>query len=432
MAGMVDRGVEGGMSRRASSVLFSPLRIGTLELDGRVVKAPTTETRGTEDGFVTDNLLAYYEPIASAGTPLIVTGKLYVSVEGKAFYRSCGIDADDKLPGLRRLTEAVHAHGSRVVAQIGHCGRQMFPHEMGRPHAVAPSEVRERLTGTMPRKMTREQIHCTVGQFADAAGRAREAGFDGVQVMAAVGYLLSSFLTPRTNRRSDEYGGSSRNRLRMPLEVVRAIRARVGSDFPLIVRLNGTDALPGRGGLRTRQLVAVARALQDEGANAIELTAGHYESGLMMARGRFEEFFVSSIACGRLTRGLSGPRRLAGQVAAPAMAAIANKLWSPREGFLLRYAREFTEALRVPVICVGGFHTREAMEQAIREGACDAVSVGRAMVADPLLYRHLREDANGPRCSFCSACMARVGYLPVDCYDPTVRAARDALLERTR
>ncbi|HEX5147275.1 MAG TPA: hypothetical protein VFV85_09640, partial [Conexibacter sp.] len=148
---MVDRGVDGG------SVLFSPLRIGALELGGRVVKAPTSETRGTPDGFVTDELLAYYEPIARAGTPLIVTGKLYVSVEGNAFYRACGIDADDKLPGLRRLTDAVHAHDSRVVAQIGHCGRQTFPHELGQPHAVAPSEVRERLTGTLPRAMTREQ-----------------------------------------------------------------------------------------------------------------------------------------------------------------------------------------------------------------------------------------------------------------------------------
>ncbi|HEX5146559.1 MAG TPA: hypothetical protein VFV85_06020, partial [Conexibacter sp.] len=278
--------------------------------------------------------------------------------------------------------------------------------------------------------MTREQIRATVGRFADAAWRAREAGFDGVQLMAAVGYLLSSFLTPRTNRRCDEYGGSARNRLRLPVEVVRAIRARVGADFPLLVRLNGTDALPGRGGLRTPQLVAVARALQDEGVDAIELTAGHYESGLMMARGRFDQFFAGSIACGRLTRGLSRPRRVAGQLAAPAMAAVANRLWSPREGFLLRYARAFTEALRIPVVCVGGFQTRTAMEEAIREGACDAVSVGRAMVADPLLYRHLREGEQGPRCSFCSACMARVGYLPLDCYEPAVRADRDALLER--
>jgi 2,4-dienoyl-CoA reductase-like NADH-dependent reductase (Old Yellow Enzyme family) len=416
------------VSAPEGEVLFEPMKIGTMEVAGRVFKAPTTETRGSEDGFVTDRLLAFYEPLARAGTPLVVTGMLYVDVRGKAFYRSCGIDADDKLPGLRRWTDLVHAHGSKLLAQLGHCGRQVFPREMGIPAALSASPVREKILGTKPRGMTREQIRETVEAFAAAAVRAREAGFDGIQLQAAVGYLLSAFLTPYTNRRRDEYGGSPRNRMRLLVEVVRATRERVGDDFPVTARLNGTDALAGRDGLRAGDLVEVARALESEGVDAIEITAGHYESGLMMARGRFDDFFTTCVTAGRMTRGLPGWRRRAAQLTAPAMTAVANRLWGPREGFLLRYAARFTRALEIPVVCVGGFHTREAMEAAIRSGACDAVSVARGMVADPFLVRHLREGRPGPQCSFCNGCMARVGYLPIDCYDPLVRAQRDALL----
>jgi 2,4-dienoyl-CoA reductase-like NADH-dependent reductase (Old Yellow Enzyme family) len=409
-------------------MLSTHLRIGTLDLSGRVIKAPTTETRATEDGFVTDDLLSFYEPIARAGTPLTITGMLYVSRQGKAFYRSCGIDDDEKIPGLARLTSLFHAHGTRVFAQLGHCGRQMFPKEMGTPSALSASAVREKILGTKPRAMTRTEIDGVVGEFADAAVRAREAGFDGVQIMAAVGYLLSSFLTPYTNRRTDEYGGSPANRLRLPVEVLRAIRRGVGDEFPVTVRLNGTDALAARAGLKTPELVSIARTLEAEGADAIEITAGHYESGMMMARGSFDDFFSTSVTAGRLARGLTPWRRFAAQLASPLMAKAANVMWPAREGFLLPYASVFKEALAIPVICVGGFHSRGAIERALQDGLCDAVSLARAMVANPLIYQDLTEGSKGPQCTFCSGCMARVGYLPLDCYEPRVRAARDVLL----
>ena len=410
--------------------LFDPLRIGPLEVGGRVFKAATTETRGTVDGFVTDELLAFYEPMARAGTPLIVTGMLYVNVQGKAFYRSCGIDSDDKVPGLRRLTELAHGGGSAVFAQLGHCGRQMFPKEMEIPEAVAPSAVREPITWTKPRAMTREEIRATVADFGDAAARAREAGFDGVQLMAAVGYLISEFLTPHTNRRTDEYGGSLRNRMRFALEVLAAVHERAGGDFPVSFRLNGSDKLPLRRGLDTPELVEVARGLEAEGADAIEITAGHYESGIGNARGRFDGFFRTSLREGRFARGTPAVRRGLGLLGAPVVERLANVVWSTREGFLLPYSRQFTEALEIPVVCVGGFHTREGMEEAVRAGHCDAVSVARGMIADPMLWAHLRDGVQGPDCTFCNRCLARVGYLPADCYEPRVRAERDTMLSR--
>jgi 2,4-dienoyl-CoA reductase-like NADH-dependent reductase (Old Yellow Enzyme family) len=416
------------MDEAKGGVLFEPLRIGHLRVSGRVFKAATTETLASKDGFVTDELLGFYEPIAYAGTPLLVTGGLYVNLQGKMFDRAGGIDADDKIPGLRRLTDTVHRHGSAIFAQLGHCGRQVFPREVGLESAVSASPVREKVMGTKPRAMTQEEIRETVADYAAAAERAQAAGFDGVEILAGVGYLLSAFLTPHTNRRRDQYGGSLSNRMRFLLEVLRAVRARVGDEFPVIAKLNGTDALPGRAGLKTADLLEVGSALEAEGLDAVEVTAGHYESGGVAGQGRWDGFYRVMIKEGRMTRGLPKWRQRALLLASPVLTRVSNRLWPPEEGFLLSYARQFKARLSIPVISVGGFVTGQAMEEAIATEQCDAVAVARAMVADPLLYKHLRYGDSGPACDFCMGCAARVGYSPVDCYHPQVGAERAAML----
>jgi 2,4-dienoyl-CoA reductase-like NADH-dependent reductase (Old Yellow Enzyme family) len=416
------------MSEAKDSVLFEPLRLGHLQVSGRVFKSATTETLATEDGYVTDGLLGFYEPIAYAGTPLIVTGSLYVNLQGKAFRHSCGIDTDDKVSGLRQLTDVVHRYGSRIFAQLGHGGRQMFPEEMGLESAVSASAVHERAFGTKPRAMTVEEIRETIADYGAAAERAQASGFDGIEILAGVGYLLSAFLTPHTNRRKDEYGGSSSNRMRFLLEVLRVVRARVGPEFPVIAKLNGTDALPLRAGLKTADLVEIASVLEAEGLDGIEITAGHYESGMVAGQGRFNDFFHVMVNEGRLTRGLSSWRRRAMLLTSPLLVRAGNRIWPAREGFLLPYARQFKARLDIPVVCIGGFLTADGMEKAITTGQCDAVSVGRAMIADPLLYKHLRNGGGGPVCNFCTGCAARVGYSPVDCYNSQLRAERAAML----
>ena len=408
--------------------LIEPLQIGSLQVKGRVFKAATTETLATPDGFVTDGLLEFYEPIASAGTPLIRTGSLYVNRQGKMFDRAGGIDDDDKVPGLRRLTDSVHRHDSTIFAQLGHCGRQVFPKEIGLEKAVCASPVREIVMGTKPRAMTQEEIRQTVADYAAAAVRAQEAGFDGVEILAGVGYLLSAFLTPHTNRRKDKYGGSLSNRMRFLLEVLGVVRERVGPDFPVIAKINGTDALPGRRGLKTPDLLQVAGVLEAEGIDAVEITAGHYESGAVAGQGRFDDFYRVMLNEGRLTRGLPNWRKRTMKFASPVLTRASNRLWPASEGFLLDYAKEFKQRLHIPVISVGGFQTGGAMEEAIVGGKCDAVSVGRAMIADPFLYAHLRNGESGPMCNFCLGCAARVGYSPVDCYHERIGADRNAML----
>ena len=408
-------------------MIEEPITINDLELAGRVFKTATTETLADEDGTISDAYLSFYEPIAAAGTPLILTGNMYVGPTGKATYRTPGIESDARIAGLRRFTDMVHRHGVKTVAQINHCGRQANPKVGGYERTLAPSPVLEKTGLNRPRAMTLHEIARTIEEFAGAAGRAVEAGFDGVQVHMSHGYLLNEFLTPYTNRRTDEYGGSFQNRLRLPREVVAAVRARVGPDYPLLVKLNGDDLLLTRGSLPADEFVRIALALEADGVDAVEISCAHYESGFPMLKGRFDGFMRTYAYHGQ---GDFMPRWRQHAMAAldKPFAALANRRWAAQEGFNLDFARKFSAALRIPVITVGGFHSRGAIESAIASGATDAVSIGRAMIADPLLYRHLLEGGSGPRCDYCNLCVARGGRHGVDCYNPQLRPERQRML----
>ena len=198
---------------------------------------------------------------------------------------------------------------------------------------------------------------------------------------AAHGYLLNQFLTPHTNRRHDAYGGSFENRLRLAREVVRETRRRVGADFTLLLKLNGDDLLPLRKGLAVDENVEIAHALVAEGIDAIEVSGGHYESGFPMTAGRFDGFYRELVTRGA-GQHMNALRRFMLNRFDRVFAAVSNRLWPAREGFNLEYARRFKQTLSVPVICVGGFQTREAMEQALDNGSADAISCGRAFIAD--------------------------------------------------
>ncbi len=411
-----------------SNPLFAPLRINTLEIAGRVFKTATTETLATEDGFISEEYLRFYEPFAWAKTPLIITGNMYVGRSGKPTFRSPGIDNDDKLSGLRRLTQMVHGHGAKIVAQINHVGRQTNPKVVGIGTALAPSAVREMTTFTKPRAMTLDEIKRTVEEFAAAAKRAQDAGFDGVQVHVSHGYLLCEFLTPHTNRRTDEYGGSFDNRLRLPREVIRAVRARVGPEYPVLIKLNGADKLMVKGGLGTPELVEIAKALVSDGVDAIEVSCAHYESGFPMLCGKFDGFIKTQIKHGQGAFLPKWRQSLMGLMDGP-LARYANRKWPTQEGFNLEAARAFKAAVSVPIICVGGFNTPEGMRYAVASGGTDAVSIARAMVADPLMAKHLREGSSGPRCDYCNLCVARGGRDGLNCVNPALQVQRREMLK---
>lgn len=411
-------------------ILWSPMKIGSMEVAGRLFKSATSETRATEDGFVTDELLDFYVPMAKAGTPLIITGNICVSQQGHSAARQASIDHDNKIPGLRRLVDAVQAHGVKLVAQLNHGGRQVVRPDAAVNPVVSASDVLEPTLGTKPRALRRDEIPGVIESFAAAAERARKVGFSGVQLHFAHGYLISQFLAPHTNRRNDEYGGSLDNRMRLPLEILRAVRRRVGEDFPILAKVNGTDALTFRKGATESELLQFGLALQNEGLDGIEISRAHYESVPPMLSGSYKGFITTQVRDGS-GRGFSTTRKRIALTTAPLLEAFASWTAPKGEGYNLPFARQFKEALRIPVITNGGFVSRQAMESAVLSGQTDAVSCARALIADPYLYRHLYlPEPAAPVCQYCNQCIARLGAHPVDCYENVMAVRRKQMLLR--
>ncbi len=413
-----------------SDKLFTPISIGKLILSGRVIKSAMVETMCTKDGFVTPKLVEHYQQIAQGGAPLIIAGAANYNLYGRGVPHQLSVDNDDKIPGLKKLTQAVHELGGKIMAQVYHTSRQALPTPVGRSDAQAPSAVYEPSLGVSPREITKAEIKQNILEFSEAALRCKTAGFDGVQIHAAHGYLISGFLTPHTNRRKDEYGGSFENRMRFLLEVYSAVREKVGGDFPLILKLNGSDDLPFRKGLKTQELIKVALRMEQAGIDAVEITAGHYESGTTFSRGHWQGFTKTMLKHG-LGPNLSWGRRNGMALVAPLVDWYFNKISAFREAFNLDYAKQFTQTLTVPVICVGGFVNKNTMAQALNNGDCDMVAVARGFIADPYLYRNMKEGIQGPKCNYCNACFARPGVQPLTCYEPTISAEREKMLSKT-
>lgn len=412
-----------------SETLFRPIKIGNLSLDGRFAKSATVETLCDAEGFITPEYIQHYEELAQGGTPLLITGAASYNKFSRGVPFQLAVDDDNKIAGLKKLADTVHQYGSKIMVQIYHTARQSDPGPMGREYAQAPSAVTEPILGVTPRAMSLEEIKESIIQYGDAAERCKKAGMDGIQIHAAHGYLLSSFLTPHTNRRKDQYGGSFENRIRFLLEVYHEVRKRVGDDYPVIMKINGSDDLPLRKGLDTKTLVAVAKRMEKEGIDAVEVTAGHYESGFTFERGNFKGYTRNSIKHGM---GQHFSKMKAGSMwlLAPLLDLFFQKSARFTPGFNLPYAREFSKALNVPVISVGGLNTRLQMEDAINNGDCDMVSAARGLVADPYLYRHMLNNQKGPECNYCNECFGRPGVNPLDCYEPNIKRQRDEMLAR--
>ncbi|MFE5286034.1 hypothetical protein ACFRAQ_13820 [Nocardia sp. NPDC056611] len=215
--------------------------------------------------------------------------------------------------------------------------------------------------------------------------------------------------------------------------MMRAVRERCGADYPILVKLNGTDDLPLRRAATSEELVRVAHWLQEAGADAIEISRGHYESWPGMIQGRYRGFIKASVTVGAATHG-SAMRKMAARVVAPVVERVAEWARPPREGFNLPFAQRFTDSLDIPVIVVGGFHTRDGMEAALRSGAADAVSAARAFIADPYLYRNIVGEplAERPVCGYCNGCIARFSGSRIDCYNPEIRGQREVMLSVVR
>ena len=344
--------------------LFDQLTLNGMIMHNRLVRSATWEGMCEPDGRPTQRLIDFYRILAEGGVGLIITGYAFVSLEGKQLPGKMGIHVDDFFTEMRVLTKTVHEQGGKICIQLVHAGGQTDSKNAGhRP--LAPSLVKVDQFPEQPAELFKEEIARLVVAFADAARRAKEYGFDAVQLHGAHGYLINQFLSPLTNRRNDEYGGSIENRCRFMLEVCRAVRAAVGSDFPVMIKLNGCDNLEG--GLSAEDALFAAKALDAEGIDGIEVSGG---------------------------TGASGSRT-------PVRTKIDTV---EREGYNLELAKGIKAAVGCPVITVGGFRSFEVAQRVVKDGI-DGVAMSRPLIWEPDLPRRWQGgDTSKAKCISCNGC----------------------------
>jgi len=384
-------------------MLAQPITIGPVTLPNRIVKASMVENMASEQGEVTDRLIRFYERQAKGGAGLHITGGAYVQRSGRSVRYLIGAYDDRLIPGLRRLTETVHGLGSRIVLQIYHCGRQTQP-ELVDGDVLGPSPVRDIMTGVTPRAMTHDEIEETIQAFADATRRAREAGFDGVEVMSAHGYLINQFLSGRTNRRSDQWGGPIENRARFLFRIVEQAKAQLSDRMMLLVKLNSEDRV--RKGFTVDESAWVAERLPDHGVDAIKLSGGTFESGLSISRG--------DIPAKEILEEFSGCQRLKIRI----IIRLMRRRFRFSEAYFLDNAKRIKPHVRVPIILVGGLRTPAVMEKILREGYADLIAIGRPLIRDPELPRKILSGETDPNtCINCNRCFIRIAQeKPLLCY----------------
>lgn len=312
--------------------LVDPINLGPLKLKNRIVMPPMATNKATRSGEVTKGQIKHYVEHAQ-DVGLIIVEHSYVTPPGKFSSNQLGIYDDNLIPGLSKLTSAVHNRETPIVAQISHAGARAQSRVI-RTQPLGPSPVL--VFQETPKELSTTQIDELVGSFGQAAQRAVQAGFDAVEVHGAHGFLLNQFLSPLTNKREDEFGGNFENRARFPLQVVNRVRKEIGKDFPLLYRLGADDFR--QGGLSLDDTKAFAGQLVNAGVDVVDVS-----------------------------NGIDSP----------------NPPKHSLQGFLLHLAEGIKKVVEVPVIGVGGIKDAEFADKAVREGKVDLVAVGRAFYADP-------------------------------------------------
>lgn len=351
--------------------LLSPGNIGTMKLKNRIVMSPMVRNFATTDGVITQSLIDHYAARAKGGAGLIIVEASYVQPSGRVWHQGIGIDDDRHIPGLGALTDAVKHWGTKVEIQLVHGGRQSTTAVSKLP-VVAPSAVPCPVTGSFPRELSTQEVADLIEAFAQAARRAKIAGFDGVELHGAHGYLMSQFFSAHVNRRGDKYGGDLKGRAAIAIETIQRIRQLVGDSFPVTIRINGRDNVPN--GQTIEDAVALAEMLEAAGAAAIHVSVGMGEANL-------------------------DPRNV----------PTAATVFSPH-GHLIHFAAQVKKAVKIPVIAVGGI-TPEIGEEVLREGKADFIAFGRQFLADPDFPNKLDrgEPENIRPCIRCNEmCMGRI------------------------
>ncbi len=345
--------------------LFDPAYIGCLELKNRMIRSATWEGMCESDGRPTQKLIDYYCDLAKGGIGMIITGFTFVRPDGKSHPGKMGICTDDFAEDFKKMTQAVHDLGGKIAIQLVHAGGQVHEKTIGRP-PVAPSAEKVGSYPDPPMALSILDLEDVSDAFARAARRAKEYGFDAVQIHGAHGYLINQFLSPFTNKRTDAYGGSLENRSRFLFDVYDKIRAQVGLDYPVFIKLNGEDHVEN--GLTQPEGLEVARRLSHSGIDAIEVSSGSAASGKI------------------------GPAR-----------EKINRI--EKEAYNLSLALSIKEKVDCPVISVGGFRSFKIANQAIEKDGIEFISLARPLIREPDLPEKWKNNkTDKASCISCNKC----------------------------
>jgi 2,4-dienoyl-CoA reductase-like NADH-dependent reductase (Old Yellow Enzyme family) len=338
--------------------LFAPSEINGMTLSNRFVRSATWEGMAADDGSCTTKLIDLMASLAKGGVGLIISSHTYVLKEGQATPWQLGIYKDELVPGLQDMTTAVHENGGKIVIQLAHAGFFAHPKLTGQT-PMAPSNV-EGISKTPRNEMSSRDIQNVISAFEAGAKRAKAARFDGIQIHSAHGYLLSQFLSPAFNQRSDEFGGDIQNRARILLNILQRIRHVVGEDYPVLIKMNCQDFIEN--GLSPEDSLQVAKMLVEEGIDAIELSGGVLISKKLHA----SRLGINS---------------------------------EDKEAYFREYAKAFKKQIDVPLILVGGNRSYTVAERLLEEGIADYISMSRPFIREPgLINRWKSGDFSKAAC----------------------------------
>lgn len=341
------------MSNIEANVVFSPKKIGSVDIPNRLVRSATYESRATGDGFVTDEIIEFYKELAKGGIGLTITGVTNVREDGRQLANMVGNYSDDYLDGLSQITGAYHditkelGNNSKIFLQIGHSGSHITPWGWA-GEVVSSCNLEYELTHRIPRELNINEILEIADLFAEAANRSKKAGFDGVQLHGAHGYLITQFYSPYLNRRVDEYGGTTENRARFVLDIIKSIRKKVGINYPVGIKMNGSDRIEG--GLDVDEATLLAKIFSKAGFDFLEISSYIHKAGL-------------------LEKIISLPPE-----------SQKNIRERNLEAFNLDFAVKIKQSIDIPIILVGGLYRFKTISEIISNHGIDFCSMSRPLI----------------------------------------------------
>jgi 2,4-dienoyl-CoA reductase-like NADH-dependent reductase (Old Yellow Enzyme family) len=389
--------------------IFESITIGNVKLRNRILRSATHEGMTDENGQPTDKLIELYKRMAKGGIGGIVTGYAGIQQDGKSPLRNMlMIDSDEKINRYKKLADEIHKEKTPIFLQIAHCGRATSSKVTGKP-VVAPSSIKDGMYEEIPVELDDKAIEEIIDNFVKAATRAKKAGFDGVQLHVAHGYLLSQFLSSYSNRRNDKWGGSTENKTRIIKEIISRIK-KSEPDYPVFVKMNGYDRR--KNGMRVAEAVQISRMLEDAGCDAIEVSCGFPEDGFMSTRGPripFDAIFSTF----EKYKNMSAISKYLFKFLAPLFIKQEKEIYS----YNVNAAYEIKKAVSIPVIAVGGIQRVEDIENAIINKKLDAVSICRPLIIEPDLVNKFKEGkSTEAKCIKCNYCILFIAQSPLKCY----------------